>query len=443
MHIAVVFGTMSSMNNTEWIVKNYGELATTPLRNDAIDILEAGYQAIVTRNVVYSVLSRSDGNIRIKNFSFNTGDYDRIFFVGIGKCAVDAAIAVEEIMGDYITDGIVIDVKPGTFKKLRSFIGTHPYPSEQNVEAAKQVIAMLSGLTKKDLVLTVISGGGSSLLSLPHEISSETLTLITKTLMDKGAPISKLNIVRKHLSDIQGGFLAKNAYPAQVISLIFSDVPGNDVSTIASGPTVKDKSTKEEAEAIIQEYDILRTCNLSSLDLIETPKDEKYFLNIHNLLVITNNAVLEAMADKAEELGYSARIVASNIQGEAGKVGRALVKETREAKKCYLYGGEVTVMIRGVGGLGGRNQELVLSALPYIPENVVIVAAASDGWDNSNCAGAIGDRELYLHAKDMGLDTEKFLMENNSFEFFKKAGGHIITGRTGANVADLYFVLTK
>ncbi len=426
----------------DWIVKNYGEIAVTSLHSDAINILEAGYQAIITRNVMYSSLRRENGEIHIKNFSFRVGDYERIFFVGIGKCAVDATQAVEEILGDVITDGVTIDVKSGTFQKIRSYLGTHPFPTEQNVTATKEVVSMLSGLTERDLVINVISGGGSSLLSLPHGISTETLTLITKTLMAKGAPIYELNIVRKHLSDIQGGFMAQMAYPAQVISLLFSDVPGNDVSVIASGPTVKDKTTKEDAEAIIQKYGIREACNLPDLELVETPKDDKYFLNVHNLLVVTNTAVLDAMADKAEELGYSARIVTANLQGEARELGKKLAEDAVDATKCYLYGGEATVTVRGEG-VGGRNQELVMGALPYLKEGVVIIGAASDGWDNSNCAGAIGDKTLFNHAKELGLDIETFFADNSSFVFFEKAGGHIHTGRTGANVADLYFVLTR
>jgi len=420
------------------IVKNYEALVTSDLKKDAIEILESGYRAILTPNVIKNTISRNGTKCRIGDLTIDLADYECVLFVGVGKCAADAGADIEEIFGEDLTAGIVLDVKSGSFKKIKSLVGTHPYPSAQNVEAAKEIQKMLSGLSEKDLVIAVVSGGGSSLLSLPHNLPPETLSLVTKMLMHKGAPISELNIVRKHLSEIQGGFLAQTAYPAHVVSLIFSDVPGNDPGTISSGPTVKDTSTKTDAEEILKKYGVLD--NTGHLDLLETPKDDKYFLNVHNMVVVTNDTALGAMVERAKELGYEATIESSRIQGEARDLGKKMAEEPHGSKKCYLYGGETTVTVTG-HGVGGRNQELVLGALPYLSERAVIVAAGSDGYDNSACAGAIGDKELYLHAKELGLDPVLFLAENNSFEFFEKAGGHIITGLTGANVADLYFVL--
>ncbi|MFA6565523.1 MAG: DUF4147 domain-containing protein, partial [Candidatus Paceibacterota bacterium] len=332
-------------------------------------------------------------------------------------------------------------VKPGEFKKLRSFVGTHPYPSEQNVSAVKEVVAMMSGLTEKDLVIAVISGGGSSLLSLPHNITTAELTAVTRKIMDKSAPIRELNIVRKHLSDIQGGSFAKMAYPAKIISLIFSDVPGNDIATIASGPTVPDASTREEAEAILAKYDIRHECGLPELETIETPKDEKYFANVKNFLIVTNVIALDAMATKAAELGYDARVESDRTEGIAREFGEELAKKELPPKTCLLYGGETTVHVAANPGLGGRNQEFVLGGLPYLKEGTVLVGASSDGKDYSEASGAMGDKELFESAKAAGLNTEDFLANNNSFEFFRQAGGHIHTGSTGANVADLYFIL--
>jgi len=436
----------------EKMIKNYDELATTPLRRDALDILETAYEAVNTKNIIKNTLVKSDGTVKIQDVEFKLEDYDRLFFVGIGKCAVDAAAAIEDILGDKITDGVVIDQKAGVFKKIRSFVGTHPYPSEQNVTAAKEVVTMLSKLTDKDLVLTVISGGGSSLLSLPHKISTDMLMLITRTMMDKGAPIRELNIVRKHLSEVQGGQLAKTAYPAKIVSLIFSDVPGNDLATIASGPTVRDESTLHEAEALFVKYDILKECRLVTLEAVETPKEEKYFENVHNLLVLSNDIALAAMKTKATELGYSAEILNDKVQGEARELGKTMAQMPIERKNCFLYGGETTVTVIRQNGTGGRNQELVLGALPSIKDNVVVVAAGSDGWDNSDTAGAIGDKPLFENAEKFKISAEKFLDDNNSFTFFERVktaspaddparAGHIMTGRTGANVADFYFVL--
>lgn len=428
--------------NFRHIIKNYAALATNPLRKDALDILEAGYEAILTKNVVRRAVTREGNTICIKDMNVCFDDYERIFFVGVGKCAVDAAETLEDIIGDNLTEGIVLDVKSGIFKKLTSRVGTHPYPTEQNVEAAKEIAAMLEKATEKDLVLTVISGGGSSLLCLPHELKCESITKITKGLMDKGAPIHEINTVRKHLSEIQGGWLAQMAYPAKVVSLIFSDVPGNDIGMVASGPTVLDTTTKVDAEEILMKYDAFNICEVPYCEILETPKDEKYFKNVHNILVVTNDTALEAMAKKADELEYGAVICSNCAQGEAREFGKKIASDEYAAKGCYLYGGETTVTITGKGA-GGRNQEVVLGAFPYLREGMLIVGAASDGWDNSDVAGALADKEFFDGAEEMKLKPEDFLKENNSHEFFKRAGGHIQTGKTGANVADFYFVLVS
>lgn len=425
----------------EHIIKNYDKLAATPLSRDALDILEAGYGAILTGSAIRRIVQKNERGIRLQNEDIPFSAFERIFIVAIGKCAIQAGFALEEILGESITDGIVLDVRSEKFKRIRSFSGTHPYPSERNVLASKEIVALLSGLTERDLVIAVISGGGSALLSLPHGIHTGELAKISRAIMDKGAPIRELNIVRKHLSDIQGGQMAKIAYPAKIVSLIFSDVPGNDLSAIASGPTVLDASTKEEAEAILAKYDIGKTCDLPSLETIETPKDEKYFANVKNLLVVSNDIALSAMAKKASELGYSANIESDRIEGIAREFGESLAKREISPKTCVLFGGETTVNVVPNHGIGGRNQEFVLGGLPYLADDVVLIGASSDGKDYSDAGGAMGDRKLFEKAKADGLLPENFLANNNSFEFFNRAGGHIHTGGTGANVADFYFIL--
>jgi glycerate 2-kinase len=423
------------------IIKNWGELSTTKLRDDALAILEAGLESVATENVINAQIILKDGDLCIKDARICLGLYTRVFFIGIGKCALDAGAAFEKILGDHITDGIVLDVRGGVLKKLRSYVGTHPYPSEQNLEATKAIVEMVSDITEKDLVITVISGGGSSLLCLPHDLKCETIATITKGLMDKGASIHELNVVRKHTSDIQGGQLAKLLFPATVISFIFSDVPGNDMSTIASGPTVMDTSTRKDAEKILATYDVLSLCTPPHCALVETPKNQKYFKRVTNILLVTSHKALEAMAKKASSLGYRSTIVTDHLEGEARVVGEKLAREESIPRTCRLYGGETTVRVRGKGR-GGRNQEVVLGALPHLPLHKLVVAAASDGWDNSDVAGALGDQDLFHDAQKMSLDPISFLDTNNSYEFFSRLGGHIKTGRTGINISDLYFTLT-
>jgi len=190
-----------------------------------------------------------------------------------------------------------------------------------------------------------------------------------------------------------------------------------------------------------EKYDVLIDCELLDCEVLETPKEVKYFENVDNILLLTNKTALFAMENKADELGYSATIIDSKIQGEARDIGKRLASEGRTGA-CLLYGGETTVTVSG-DGVGGRNQELVLGSLPYIKEGEIVVAAASDGWDNSPSAGAIGDVKLFEKSREMGLSVDRFLKSNNSYEFFRKIHGNLDVGRTGSNVSDLYFVLMR
>jgi len=423
------------------IIKNAEALATTPLRSDALAILEAGYRAIMTKEVMRNSIEIDELQLTVDGHLFPFIAYERVFFVGIGKCALDAGQVIEEKLGAWLTDGIILDVRGAPLRKMRSYIGTHPFPSEQNVEVATSIAKMLEGLTDRDLLITVVSGGASSLLCLPHDISCDTVTLITKTLMEGGATIDELNKVRKHTSKIQGGQFAKMAFPATVISLIFSDVPGDDISMVASGPTVLDTTTIADAQAVLEKYDIEKLCKIPHCGLVETPKEEKYFKNVHNILFVTNQKALIAMQKEAEKRGYSASIENTSLQGEAREVGAQLAKEATGSKMCRLFGGETTVTVHKAGK-GGRCQEAVLGALPEISDHALFVAATSDGWDNTPFAGAIGDTEVLARARELGLDPKIAGEEDQAFNFFKKTGAHIDTGRTGANVSDWYFTIT-
>lgn len=418
------------------IIKNADELATTALRRDALEILEAGYQAILTKEVVRAQVEVDGKFLKIGEQFFALNAYERIFFIGIGKCAFDAGEVFEEVLHGWLTDGIILDVRGAPLQKLRSHIGTHPLPSEANVEVTKSIAKLLEGLTERDLLITVISGGASSLLCLPYDISCDSLATVTKTLMDKGATIAELNTVRKHTSQIQGGQFAKLAYPATVAALIFSDVPGNDMGTVASGPTVLDGTTVLDARAVLEKYGITNIPNL-----LETPKEERYFERVRNILFVTNMKALEAMKSTAEKLGYGAKIENAEIQGEAREVGETLARDANAPKTCRLFGGETTVTVKKEGK-GGRCLEVALGALGAMRDGLVVVAATSDGWDNTPFAGALGDSEVLRHAREMSMDPEAAIAENQSYAFFEKVGAHIDTGRTGANVSDWYFTLT-
>ncbi|KKW24012.1 MAG: hypothetical protein UY68_C0015G0005 [Parcubacteria group bacterium GW2011_GWF2_52_12] len=417
-------------------IRNFYELGKTQARRDALSILEAGYNAIDTRTVLKKKITNDGSTLCLDGENYICAEYDRIFVIAIGKCALEGAEALEDILGDTITDGIVLDLRVGPLKKLRSYAGTHPYPSEINVSVSREVVKLLRGVTERDLVLVLISGGGSSLLCLPFDISCEALAELTKELTHKGVDIYELNTVRKHLSEIQGGHLARLAYPAHVVSLIFSDVPGNDISVIASGPTVLDESSADDARVVLTKYAIKGVERLS-----ETPKDPKYFERVHNTLILTNHDALLAMKACAESRGYNSKVLTEDLRGEAREVGKKLAELALPYRACAIAGGETTVHIANDAGYGGRNMEVVLAALPHLDEHSVIIAAASDGWDNTDIAGAIGDKNFFTLAVDKNLDVRTHLRDNTSYNFFSALGAGIMTGRLGSNVSDLFIVL--
>ena len=424
------------------VIKNIDALGLTPLRRDALAILEAGYEAVLTERVIREKVTMMGDDICIGDRNICLSDYERVFFVGIGKCAVDASLVFEDLLGGRITDGIVLDVRSGVFQKLRSFVGTHPFPSETNMAATKKIVEMLKGITARDLVIAVISGGGSALLCLPHNVKCGMLRKMVEALWSRGATISEVNTVRKHLSDIQGGQLAKLVYPATMAAFLFSDVPGDDIGMIASGPTVRDATTAKDAEHILEKYDILSQCRVEDCELVETPKEEKYFDRVLNVLLVTNEKALGAMQRKAESLGYHAEVADTGVEGLAAVLGHRLAEEALPSRSCRLYGGETTVLVKG-NGEGGRNQECALAAVPVISDHRVLVAASSDGWDNTDVAGALCDAGDRKRGEALGLSPEKYLEENDSYHYWKAAGGAIVTGRTGINVADFYFVISE
>lgn len=422
------------------VIKNISVLATTPLRRDALAILEAGYEAVLTEGVIRRSVRLEDSALVVQGRSFPLSSIERIFIVAIGKCAVDAASALEEVLSDHITDGVVLDVRTKEFSRVRSFLGTHPFPSEQNIVATIAIKDLLTGLTERDLVLTVISGGGSALLTLPYESDPEGLTAVVQHLWKGGATITEVNTVRKHMSRITGGQMSQMAGPAQVVSLLFSDVPGDDIGVIASGPTVLDATSLADAENILNRYGVKEALG-RDVPLTETPKVPEIFARTTNILVVTNSAALEGMTKKATELGYRATIKSAHMEGIARECGAELASTAMPERACFLYAGETTVKIFG-DGEGGRNQELALGGLSTVLHDRILLAVASDGWDNTDKAGALVDEHLRRVADEMHVSSEEYLARNDAYHFFEKVGGHIETGKTGINVADFVLLLS-
>lgn len=426
-------------------IKNFNDLAQTSLRQNALLIIEEGLQAIDTKKVVYDNLKLNGSILKINNLEFNLQDFRKILVCGVGKCALEAAQATEEILGNYITDGIILYAGDNniSLKKIEKIKGTHPYPSEINVLGTKKIIQKLSNLTEKDLVIFLVSGGGSTLLCLPpNDLSFDLESEIFHILTKKGANIIELNTLRKHLSLARGGYLARYIYPARGVSLIFSDVLGNDISFISSGPTVQDKTTIEDAWQIIKKYEIENFFISNNIELIETPKEDVYFENIFNILILSNETALEAMKNKAQALGFNAKIINTALAGEAKNIGLDILNDLRKenSKTVLLYGGETTVTVKG-HGRGGRNLELVLSCTFNILDDELVIAIDSDGRDNGDFAGAIADkitRDLIYQ----NLEEAKIYFENNDeYPLFEKIGNYICTGHTGSNVSDLIIAI--
>jgi len=417
-----------------WI-KNFEQLAITKERKDALEIIEAGLSAISTKKAVHDNVRIDGDKLIISGNEIDLNRYKSIKVIGFGKVACEAAGALEEVLGDKIKAGAVIDINKGTCSIIQMYSGTHPRPSSQNVEATKHIVELSRGISAEDLVLVIISGGGSSLLCYPESECADNDRLY-QDFLSTGAPIQELNLVRKHLSLLKGGGLAKMFYPAKIVGLIFCDVPGGHSNLVASGPTFKDVSTAEEADAILTKYNIRDHYNLT-----ETPKEDIFFENVLNITLASNELALNAMKKQAETLGYSAKIISSEIYDDMDATLDKLQQET--SVDVVLAGGEPSLIIKTSGGSGGRNQYLTLKALRTIKQNELMIGIASDGIDNGPMAGAIADSAAKEATTAAGLDIDEHIYRYDAQTFFEKIGSNIFTGQTGSNVSDLMLILRK
>jgi glycerate 2-kinase len=424
------------------LIKNYDDLAITPERKIVLDVVNAGLEAIQPDHIMNKNFSLTDNQLKVLHKTFDLQNYEHVYLIGFGKGSAGITKLIEEKLGDSLTEGYCIDVREEHFNKVQFTLGTHPLPSQENIDYTKQVIEKFSSLTEKDLVLVVICGGGSVMLAHPQNISLEQLTDVNKALLHAGMDITKMNTVRKHLDTVKGGGLAQILHPATVASLIFSDVPGNDLSFIASGPTVKDTTSIADAFALLDEYKIREQIHLSDDVFIETPKDDAIFENVHNCIMVSNVTALDAMKDEALHQGVHVLNHSDRVQGDAHEVAERLIEATKPGH-LLLAAGETTIKVEGEGGKGGRNQELVLSTLLTIDEGTVIVSIASDGQDNTDHAGAIGDGEARKIADEKEVDIHAYLEKHDSYTFFEKTGQAILTEKLPSNVADLFVVYKK
>jgi glycerate 2-kinase len=413
-------------------------------RRAALAIFNAALDAADPARAVHEHVQLEENVLVIDGGRYDLKGFDRIRVVGAGKAAVAMAGALEKLLGERIADGC-ISVPDASSSRLRNtevIQAAHPFPDRQSVAAGREVARIASECGRRDLLLCVISGGASALLSLPAAgVTLGTKKRVTKLLQDRGATIHELNAVRKHLSAIKGGHLARLAYPATVIALILSDVIGDNLDAIGSGPTVPDPTTIADAEQV------LKRCSIAALPFTETPKPgDPVFRRVKNVIVGSNRQSIEAARSKAEELGYRTIVLSTTIDGETRDIARmhaAMVRElisTGARRVCFLSGGETTVTLRGTG-LGGRNQEFVLAALQALEgtKGVTIFSAGTDGRDGpTDAAGAVAESSVRIPS-----DTRQFLDDNNSYRFFEREGGLVKTGPTGTNVMDVRILLVE
>jgi len=417
------------------------------LRGALLDMVEAAISAVDPYRCVRNALHLKGSVLSVNGLEIDLKEVDRIFVVGGGKASTGMLRAVVEVLGDYIKDGIVNALESGRIGPVKVMRASHPHPSEDGMKGARQILELCRNAGENDLVICLISGGGSAMLPVPAEgITLEEKKETARLLMMAGATIDELNIVRKHLSMIKGGLLARAAFPARVISLIMSDVVGDPLESIASGPTAPDPSTYRDALEILRRYDLVDRVPRNVLNRIlegkhETPKpDDSVFRKVHNIIVANNRMALVAASRKAAELGYPAHILTSSLEGEAREVGIVLSSIGSEIVRyrdpfrppvMLLSGGETTVTVRG-SGKGGRNTELVLGALTRLKPGITLLSVGTDGVDGSSgAAGAIVDCE------DRREDMMDYLENNDSATYLAREDCLIETGPTGTNVCDI------
>lgn len=440
-------------------------MTSIKLRDDAYAIFKAGLQAADPKLAVHKFVKIQNQNLVVDGRPYDLGQFERIFVVGGGKAGASMSAALEEILGERISEGLV-NVKYGhtePLQKVQIQEADHPVPDEAGMAGAQAMVQLLAETGERDLVICLISGGGSALLPLPVDgISLSEKQQVTKKLLACGATINEMNAVRKHISRIKGGQLARVASPSTLVSLMLSDVIGNPLDVIASGPTVPDDSTFADVKEILERYQVwgdipaaVKNHLLKGVngEIPDTPKEgDEIFSRTQNVVIGSNIQAVLAAEEQAKALGYNALVLSSFIEGETrevAKVHAAIAKEIVQTGKpvprpaCVISGGETTVTIRGTGK-GGRNQEFVLAAALDIAslDSVAILSAGTDGTDGpTDAAGAICDGQTVPRAQALKLNPLAHLLENNAYPFFQELGDLLVTGPTNTNVMDLRLIL--
>ena len=435
-------------------------------REIAEKIFMEGVKSVLPEKLITRVMKLDGSLLKVNGHEFHLESIRNIYVIGAGKASAAMGHYVETILGSHITGGHIV-VKYGHSCKLKRIKVTeagHPIPDSNSFRATAEIIRIAEQADHNDLVFCLISGGGSALMTdLPAGLLPEELYIVNNLLIKCGATIHEINCVRKHLSVLKGGQLARIIFPARLVTLIISDVTGNLLDVIASGPTVPDTSTFAEALAIIEKYRLTNDFTTGVMNYIkdgilgvrpETLKSgDPLFSGTVNILAGTNLIALEAAMDFAQKMGFKTYILDKEMQGDVDSVAEFLFnaavryKNNPEIPKpvCLILGGETTVKV-SEGGTGGRNQHFALSAALHLKNcpGITILSAGTDGTDGpTDAAGAVVDSYTVKQAESVSIDPEKYLKGFDSYNFFRKTGGHIMTGPTFTNVMDIVVVLVE
>jgi hydroxypyruvate reductase len=428
-------------------------------------IVTAALSAADPQAAVRRALRLSGNALQVRDRHYDLRQYQRILVIGAGKASAPMAAATEEVLADRVAGGW-INVKDGYVvptQRVNIHEAGHPLPDDRGVAGSRHIASLALEATEKDLVVCLISGGGSALMTLPVDgITLADMEQLTLALLRSGATINEMNAVRKHIEQLKGGQLARLAFPATVISLILSDVIGSPLDVIASGPTSPDPTTYADAHSVLRKYHILsdvpgpvaQHLERGEAGLVaETPKRGDPVLDrVQNCIIASNEQAAGAALERARELGFHPLLLSTFVEGEARDVARVFAGIAREIDRsgqpvsrpaCVIAGGETTVTVRG-NGLGGRNQELALAAvLPLAGlQNVAILSLGTDGSDGpTDAAGAMATGATSTRAAEQGLDIGGYMSDNDAYHFFAALGDLVKTGPTNTNVNDLVFIL--
>jgi len=434
-------------------------------------IYSAALDAVSPEKLMKDKIFVKKDQLFVSGTKFDLSEYRNIYLAAFGKSAPRMAENLLEVMGRRIKGGVFLGHKENqeALPPLIYMKAAHPLPDANSVRAAKKLISLANRMEEKDLFIVLVSGGGSSHICLPtSDVSLKEKRYVVKKLMQAGADIKELNAVRKHISLIKGGRLARAAFPATIISLYISDVIGNDLETIASGPTYWDSSTYNEAVKILKKYHIWNSSpgsirrilikGMQGKEIESVKKGDPVLEKSYNFIVGDNEVALKAAAEQASQMGFRVSMLSSSEQGEAREKASyylSLLLNRKEKIKlgsrpiCLVSGGELTVTVKGKGK-GGRNQEFVLAFLKEVKKNRikeggwVVLSLGTDGIDGpTDAAGAWASLETLRRTERLSIDLEKFLAHNDSYHFFKKIGGLIKTGPTQTNVMDLRILIVK